>query len=245
MQADLSTSVENEWLCSKIIKQFDIPIAHCDIGQFEDQKVLIIERFDRVKSEGNGYWIRKPQEDMCQALGFPPSLKYEADGGPGINKIARLLLSSRNAQQDRRVFLRAQIIFWMLCAPDGHAKNFSIFLENRGRFSMAPLYDVISAFPILGNKAKQIPRQKVRLAMAAIGKNRHYNWAEIYSRHWMSTAKAIGLDGIIEQELEFIQRLTPALVKAVSRELPGAFPASVADTIFEGMLAMSATIKRG
>lgn len=110
---------------------------------------------------------------------------------------------------------------------------------------MAPLYDVISAFPILGNKVKQIPRQKIRLAMAAIGKNTHYKWAVIYSRQWMSTAKAIGLDGIIEQELEFIQRLTPAMVAAVSRELPSTFPASVADTIFEGILAMTANIKRG
>jgi len=37
-----------------------------------------------------------------------------------------LLLGSDNAEQDRRNFFKAQLIFWVLAATDGHGKNFSI-----------------------------------------------------------------------------------------------------------------------
>jgi serine/threonine-protein kinase HipA len=47
MQADLSTSVENEWLCSQIVREFGIPVADCEIADFEDQHILIVQRFDR------------------------------------------------------------------------------------------------------------------------------------------------------------------------------------------------------
>ena len=242
MQANLSTSVENEWLCSKIIKQFGIPVANCDIGQFEDQRVLIVERFDRIKAEDDSYWIRRPQEDMCQALGFPPALKYEADGGPGIKEVSKLLLGSRKAQEDRKIFMRAQIVFWLLCAPDGHAKNFSIFLESGGRFSMTPLYDVISAFPILGNKINEISRRKVRLAMAARGKNKHYHWAEIQPRHWVSTAKMNGLEHMVEDELEFIRDSTATAIENVQKMLPDNFPTNVSNGVFEGMQSVAEMI---
>ena len=46
MRADMQASVENEWLCSKIMAEFDVPIAHCDMGVFGDKKALIVERFD-------------------------------------------------------------------------------------------------------------------------------------------------------------------------------------------------------
>ncbi|MET0575794.1 MAG: hypothetical protein ABWZ83_08020 [Mesorhizobium sp.] len=33
-----------------------------------------------------------------------------------------------------RTFIRASIVFWLLGATDGHAKNFSIFLSAGGAF---------------------------------------------------------------------------------------------------------------
>ena len=68
----------------------------------------------------------------------------------------------------------AQVLFWMLCAPDGHAKNFSLFIRPGGRFQLTPLYDVISAYPILGHGPNQISPFKVKLAMAVRGKNAHW-----------------------------------------------------------------------
>jgi serine/threonine-protein kinase HipA len=83
MQADMRTSVENEWLCSKIMKAYEIPIAQCEIEHFEDQKALVVERFDRTPSSDGSWIIRRPQEDMCQATGTSPLHKYQSDGGKG------------------------------------------------------------------------------------------------------------------------------------------------------------------
>jgi serine/threonine-protein kinase HipA len=86
MKLDMRDSVANEWLCALILKEFGLPVAACQPMQFEDVKVLVVERFDRVwwtPPSGDNRLIRLPQEDLCQATGVPPDAKYEADGGPG------------------------------------------------------------------------------------------------------------------------------------------------------------------
>lgn len=234
-QADLTTSVENEWLCAQILTAFGLETAHCEMGEFQDQRALIVERFDRRLAPDGRWWLRLPQEDMCQATATPAGRRYEADGGPGILKVNSLLLGSRNAMEDRRKFFNTQVIFWMLCATDGHAKNFSVFIEQAGRYVLTPLYDVISAYPILGTKANQLAPQKARMAMAAIGKNRHYKWAEIQPRHWLTTATACGLETHARADIDTIVARTPGVVEKVSGMLPGGFPVSVAEPIFAGM----------
>ncbi|MDZ7793771.1 MAG: HipA domain-containing protein [Spirochaetia bacterium] len=57
-----------------------------------------------------------------------------------------MLLGSRTALNDQIEFFKMQILFWMLTAIDGHAKNFSIFIEPEGRFTLTPAYDVLSAY---------------------------------------------------------------------------------------------------
>ncbi|MDN5940060.1 MAG: HipA domain-containing protein, partial [Salinisphaera sp.] len=182
------------------------------------------------------YLLRLPQEDMCQALGVPPTLKYEADGGPGIKAIMDLLLGSTQAEQDRRTFFKTQVLFWMLCAMDGHAKNFSIAIKPQGHYRLAPLYDLISAWPALGNSPHQWAPQKVKMAMAARSHNRHYRWAEIQPRHWLSTAQACGVDraAALNTIHELIQA-TPKVVAIVQDKLPAAFPDSVSNPILRGL----------
>jgi serine/threonine-protein kinase HipA len=236
MQADLSTSVENEWICRQIVHAFGIPAANCQIADFADQHVLIVERFDRRLARDKTWWIRLPQEDMCQATGTPPAVRYEADGGPGITDIATLLLGSRNAIVDRRTFFKTQVLFWMLCATDGHAKNFSVFIEPHGRFSLTPSYDVISAYPILGGSKNQLAPQKAKLAMAVRGKNRHYTWAEIQARHWISMAKEIGLEATAEEDILHMADGAETVAETVSEMLPRGFPAEVSVPILDGLL---------
>lgn len=87
--------------------------------------------------------------------------------------------------------MAAQILFWLLRAPDGHAKNFSIQLLPRGRFQLTRLYDVMSAYPVLGDGANQWSPFEIKLAMALIGKNRHYEMHGIQRRHFNSTAQKL------------------------------------------------------
>lgn len=231
---DLCDSVENEWLCHAILKAFGLPVANTEMLTFEDTKALVVERFDRRWSADGTWLIRLPQEDMCQALNVPPALKYESDGGPGFRQIMELLLGSTDSLADRRLFMTANLVFWLLGAIDGHAKNFSIFLLPGGGFKLTPLYDVISAFPLIAKK--QLEQRRLKMAMALIGNNRHYEWHTMLYRHWLSTAKACHFP-VDEMEViiaEISGRLDQ-VIDEVSTQLPESFPESVSGPIFNGM----------
>ncbi|MDQ6966887.1 MAG: HipA domain-containing protein, partial [Mariprofundaceae bacterium] len=235
MQADMSTSIENEWLCSKIMQAYGIEMAHCDMAQFGNTKTLVVQRFDRKLSTKGDYWLRLPQEDMCQALGEPSSRKYESDHGPGMARILELLRGSSLADQDRRTFYKTQIIFWMLAATDGHAKNFSIFHEASGMYRMTPLYDVLSAWPIIEEQANHLSWHDAKLAMAFRAKNAHYKLKEIYPRHFKSAVGKLGLAGEVDSMIEEILAATPTVISKVGCMLPEQFPQIVSDKVFSGL----------
>jgi len=231
---DLSGSVENEWLCQKLLDAFGMAAADTQIANFGSQKVLVVKRFDRRWSADGSWLIRLPQEDFCQATGTPSALKYEADGGPGMAAIMGLLLGSDRAHVDRTVFMTAQVLFWMLGAIDGHAKNFSIFLRPGSRFHLTPLYDVISIYPLA--KAGQISMHKVKMAMAVSGKNRHYRWNSITRRHWLDTAKKCRypedeMKQIIEKCCDMVQEC----IDQAGADLPPGFPGQISSAIFSGI----------
>ncbi|MFZ1731385.1 MAG: type II toxin-antitoxin system HipA family toxin [Bacteroidota bacterium] len=237
IRADLSASVENEWLCSRILHAYGQEVAQSEMLRFEDQSALVVERFDRKYSPTRQWIMRLLQEDMCQVHGIAPEQKYESEGGPGIEAIMRILLGSENAESDRRAFFRAQILFWLICAIDGHAKNFSVFIGPEGRFSQTPLYDVMSAYPIIGRGRNKLARQDARMAMAVSGTNRHYRWDQIQRRHWEETAARCGFASEIDSVLEEIVSRTPAAIQTVEAELPNRFPSAVSEPILEGLLA--------
>ena len=45
---DLNDSLENEWLCAQVLYQLDLPVAPTELWRFEDQKALVVTRFDRA-----------------------------------------------------------------------------------------------------------------------------------------------------------------------------------------------------
>ena len=241
---DMSASLENEWLCSRILHAYRIPIARCEIGEFGAERALIVERFDRQLHSSGKYWLRLMQEDFCQALGLPPSMKYEADGGPGVVDIALVLRRSVEREQNLAHFIKAQILFWMLAAGDGHAKNFSVQILEGGRFRLAPLYDVLSYHPIIGNAADQLSPRVVKLAMAQRGKNKHYLLKDIQRRHFNETARRAGFGASAEPLIEEILAVTPAVIAAVRAELPEWFPKRVGQTILGGLVKARAALAK-
>ena len=243
MQADMRTSVENEWLCSKMMAAYEIPIARCEITHFEDQKVLVVERFDRTPSSDGSWIIRRPQEDMCQATGTSPLHKYQSDGGPGIAQIMELLLGSDTAEQDRNNFFKTQIIFWVLAATDGHGKNFSIAHLPGGRYHATPIYDVLSAHPVIGKGKNQISPNKARLAMAVRGSANYYRIEAIQRRHWIAQARQVGLGAAAaEQLIEEVIESTESVIGEVANLLPNDFPMDMAEAAFSGMRRQSANL---
>ncbi|TGT82225.1 MULTISPECIES: type II toxin-antitoxin system HipA family toxin [unclassified Mesorhizobium] len=225
---DLSHSVENEYLCLKLLQAFGVPAAQAEIADFGGRPTLIVERFDRLWAR-DGRLLRLPQEDICQALSVPPTRKYQSEGGPGIPEIVALLRGSDTPEEDITVFMRASVLFWLIGATDGHAKNFSIFLSPGGRFRMTPLYDVLTAQPSFD--AGQIPRRKFKLAMS-VGTSRHYSVHEIMPRHFMQTADIAGVGtpvirGIFEDIAGNVEKQAEIVISSLQ---PG-FPEQVVESV--------------
>lgn len=239
---DLSESIENEWLCLKILEAYGLAVNQAKIMSFEDVKTLVVKRFDRLW-ETNDTWIKRlPQEDMCQVLGYSPALKYESDGGPGILNIMEVLRSSYIAIKDRENFIKSVFLFWILGAIDGHAKNFSIAIHPGGQFQLTPLYDVISAYPIA--EKRQIEFKKLKMAMSLKGKNRHYHWNDLQTRHWFSMANECQfpethMQAIIEEVCDNLEQV----IQSVSGLLPNHFPEPISHAIFTGMRRAKENIK--
>lgn len=234
-ELDLRLSVENEWLCSRVLAAFGVPVAESEILTFGEVKTLGVKRFDRKLHPSKKYWLRLPQEDFCQVTGRPSSAKYEHEGGPGLVEMSHILASSDSRETDLTTLMKAQLLFWMLAAIDGHAKNFSIHLLPQGRFHLAPLYDVISAWPVVGKRADQLHEKKLKMAMALRGKNKHYRLDEIRREHFNTTARACGfgpdMNGLLDETIE----ATPRVIAQVGNELPKDFPIHLFEAVTEGL----------
>ena len=231
---DMTTSIENEWLCAKILEKLDFNVAQTEIATFEGIKALVVKRFDRKWVDNNTWIARIPQEDFCQVFGLPNTKKYEADGGPSIVKIMQYLTASQCAEEDRLHFIKTQFMFWLLAASDGHAKNFSVAINEGGQFQLTPLYDVLSAWPIIGNQPNQIPYQKANLAMAIRSKNTHYHFDDIARRHWQEFTRKLGVPNAFE-EMQHIADKIIEKIDSIYEELPDRFPVALIDNIKSGV----------
>lgn len=230
---DFTQSVQNEWLCNQLLAAMGFPVATSTIATFGPHTVLCVERFDRAWNPA-GWIARLPQEDLCQAKGVAGRKKYEADGGPGIVDCLQVLAGSQESAADSARFVMAQLAFWLLAAIDGHAKNFSIFIQPGGAYQLTPLYDVLSAWPVIGHGHGKIERQKAKMAMAMPGeKSRHYHLQNIQRRHWKTLADFTRIAGLWEAMLAMVEGLQ-ASIEMVNANLHPSVPPDLAAAIFDG-----------
>ncbi|HIF9466549.1 TPA: type II toxin-antitoxin system HipA family toxin [Photobacterium damselae] len=230
---DLKDSVENEYLCIELARALGFAVPNVNIIQTDNIKALAVERFDRRWTKDRAGLLRLPQEDICQVFGMPSSIKYESQGGPGIAQIMELLMGSSNALEDRYNFMRFQVFQWLIGATDGHAKNFSIYIDKGGSYRLTPFYDILSAYPLLGGKGLNIRKLKLAMGLKAT-KGKKYEISKILPRHFLDTAKDVNFNQDTMQEI--IDEMKDALPKAmlqVSATLPKGFPEHIVSSIFE------------
>jgi len=225
-------SIDNEWASLFIMKKMGLPVCNTEIAQFGDQRVLVIERFDRkwVKHSGKNILLRIPQEDMCQALSISPYKKYQSEGGPGIVDISKFLMASKNTD-DRINFFKAIIVFDILHATDGHGKNFSIFLEEDG-FRLTPFYDVMSGYFL--HKREKKPLEKLKLAMK-VGDSGHYALKRITKRHYEEISKKCSINKEIFEQIISELKHNYENLKIEDNELDPLLNRETLDIILEGM----------
>lgn len=137
----------DEHLCLDAAHRAGLLVARTRVARFANESAVVVTRSDRVEVRGR---IRRVhQEDLCQALGVPPSRKYQNEGGPGPGEIARLLRAAMApgvADEAVSRFADALAWNWVIGGTDAHAKNYSLLLSG-SQVRLAPLYDVASALP--------------------------------------------------------------------------------------------------
>ena len=201
--------------------------AQAEIHRFEDQVALVVARFDRRLRRAGGL-VRVPQEDFLQALGLFSGDKYQQHGGPSMADCFALLRQADDPIGDQTRFLKAQIFNWLITAIDGHAKNYSIFLEGDG-FRLAPLYDIISAAP--ARLRSNVRHKDLQLAMS-VGKRGHYRLDQIVPRHFDETAARAGVPlAVRHRAFKELAAAAPGALERAPDALPANFPADLADQI--------------
>lgn len=176
---------ENEHICLAVAHAFGLPTASSKVMQFGDEIAIVVERYDRIRS--NNEILRVHQEDICQALAIRPSSKYQNEGGPGIADIVELLRTySSSRDEDVHTFITAIGLNWLIAGTDAHAKNYSLLISSGSRVRLAPLYDIASILPYDG-----FDLRKAKLAMKIGGQ---YELNEIGIRQWQKLAREIHID---------------------------------------------------
>ena len=189
-------TTENEAFAMRLARQVGLSVAEVDYRRVRGRAFLLVERYDRIA--GHGRVKRLHQEDFCQALGFPSSRKYAADGGPVLRDCFQLLRSSatRPAREVLKLF-DAAIFNLIIGNADAHAKNYSLLYRDDA-VEMAPLYDLLAtvAYPDLSPK----------LAMKIAGRA---TLNELKATDWGRFAKESGLSQ------PFVKRRAKALADNV------------------------------
>jgi serine/threonine-protein kinase HipA len=175
--------VQNEAFCLTLARRMKIPTPDVITGQAGKRTYLLVKRYDRTNVGGR--WRRLHQEDYCQALGKPPSAKYESNQtgirGPTLKDMFDA--TRRHMPPTEIVRLLDMVVVNVLaCNTDAHAKNYSILIRAGGA-SLAPMYDVMC-----GEVWESVTKN---LAQRIAGKSRGDH---LKGRHWQRFARECGLN---------------------------------------------------
>jgi serine/threonine-protein kinase HipA len=216
--------------------ELGLPTASSEVRWFGDEMVIVVARYDRAwtaeiaaaaAAEAGAAArvaqletlartqpvLRLHQEDLCQALGVRPTLKYQNEGGPSPSDIVDLLREhSMSPAEDVDGFVDALAFNWLIGGTDAHAKNYSVLHRAGGRVRLAPLYDLASAllYP-------ELDPTRIKLAMR-IGSE--YRVLAVRARHWRELARALRVDeGATLARISHLATRMPGAVAAVRRRL--------------------------
>jgi serine/threonine-protein kinase HipA len=231
----------NEHLCLDAARRIGLLAARTQLERFGEESAVVVARYDRI--EVGATMRRVHQEDLCQALGIPPSRKYQNEGGPSPSGIARLLravMAPATADEAVARFADALAWNWLIAGTDAHAKNYSLLLSG-SQVRLAPLYDIASALPY------GVHERKLRLAMKLGG-----DYAVFPRRNtWPRAARELRLDAdaLIERVRE-LAAITPdafadAAAEPAVTALDSALPARLLDLVADRARRCDALLAAG
>lgn len=202
--------VENEFFCMNLAAMAGLEVAGVEIRTAGPSRFLQVQRYDRKSSDGLQP-ERIHQEDFCQALGIPPELKYQQEGGPNLKKCFELvrIVSSVPGPDVLRLF-DAVVFNCLIGNNDAHGKNFS-FLYDGEVARLAPLYDLVCT--------QAYPGLAAEVAMK-IGDERKPD--RIIVRNWLKFFSDAGVSpAVARKRLEGIAITVGNIVRTLDESAPG------------------------
>jgi serine/threonine-protein kinase HipA len=238
---------ENEHFCLSLADALGLKAASSEVVSVNGVQAIAVSRYDRhfLSPDDPATIVRLHQEDLCQAMGITPGLKYQNEGGPSAASAISLIESSiipfsagrpagqaldGGRHQDVWTFLSALILNWIIGGTDAHAKNYSFLIGSGGLVRLAPLYDILSAYGF-----PHIAPQKMKLAMKIGSK---YGVEEIVLRHWRDWAKEakVDPDALVARIADMAARFPDALDRTRAKMRDQGLVHPVIDRLHERLL---------
>lgn len=231
-----------EFVAMTVARIVGIDTASVDLGMFDGEHTLVVERFDRLVVDagaGSGASIlRVHQEDLAQAAGVTRLQKYESRGGPSYRDVLRLLdahVPDEHKESSKLTFVQALVFSWMILNTDAHAKNYSVFIRPGGA-ALTPLYDVSSFIPYAG----RVDEDRGRTGAAFRNTNLSMRIAADYPAgkqswfEWSAVAREAGLSrALVTDWASAVADSLPQLIADAASSLPSHLQTDVVARLIE------------
>lgn len=208
---------QNEAFVLGLATRAGLECAHSELTRATKPQSLLVERYDRRRTEDPWPARRLHQEDVCQALGLLPGQKYEQEGGPSLAKTVELVRTSVMAPlRDVPRLIEWQTFNAAVGNADGHGKNLALLYDDDGP-RLAPFYDLV---------ATREYGSLDRLLAMSVGRRR--NPDELGYEQWVALAGELEMRDrvvleIVGRTLERVADALPLWTKEY-RESYGALP---------------------
>ncbi|WP_116364679.1 type II toxin-antitoxin system HipA family toxin [Parahaliea mediterranea] len=154
---DTYNVVKAEYVAMRLAEKVGLSVAPVTIARVAEKDVLLIERFDRTRTE-NG-WTRKSMMSALTLFGLDEMMARYASYEDLAEIVRHRFTSPKSTLQE----LFGRLVFNILCGnTDDHARNHAAFW-NGEQLSLTPAYDICPQSRT-GNVASQ--------AMLIVGDNR-------------------------------------------------------------------------
>ena len=135
---------ELELVCMEAAEACGVRVARSDALML-GKPCISSERYDRIANVDAGFLRveRLHQEDLAQAFGVTPGLKYSELEGGSYHAIAQLLYErSSAALADVNQLAHIAVFDYLIGNCDNHLKNLSVMYSDRA-LRLAPAYDLV------------------------------------------------------------------------------------------------------
>lgn len=185
-QTDLFAHLpELEDLTMHLAEIAKINVVPHSLIRFSDGELCYITR--RIDRTNKGDKI--PMEDMCQLTERLTEHKYKSSYEQIAKAVQRF---SSVPKLDMTNYWERVVFSWITGNADMHLKNFSLYSKEKGRYMLAPAYDMLST-------ALVMPEDSEELALTLNGKKRKISKKDFVKSMQMSGLDNKVIDNIINK----------------------------------------------